>query len=90
MTDDRIKAAQLNIQQNLASRPEYVLNTSEFMDVKERLGRLENRRKPMQIDTNRPTLRRRAGTGAPGDADADDGKAPKTDQDERPTLKRRD
>ena len=86
MTQDRIKAAQLNIQQNLETRPEYVLNTSEFMDVKARLARLENRRKPENGDSGRPTLRLSTGTGTPADGDPDD-KAPKTDQDERPTLK---
>jgi beta-barrel assembly-enhancing protease len=88
MTEDRIKAAQLNIQQNLESRSEYVLNTSEFMDVKARLNRIENRRKPLGSDGGRPTLRRSTGSGTPVDGDPDD-KPPKTDQDERPTLKRR-
>ena len=88
MTDDRIKAAQKNIQQNLGSRPEYVLNTSEFMDVKARLNQIENRRKPQGTDSGRPTLRRSTGSGTPVDGDPDD-KPPKTDQDERPTLKRR-
>ncbi|MGD0778385.1 MAG: M48 family metalloprotease [Candidatus Solibacter sp.] len=88
MTEDRIKAAQLNIQQNLKIRAEYILNTSEFVDVKARLDRLENRRKPLESDSGRPTLRRRAGTGATVDGDTED-KTPKTDQDERPTLKRR-
>ena len=40
LTEDRIKATRDNIQ-NLAPRPEYVLNTSEFMDVKARLAMLE-------------------------------------------------
>jgi predicted Zn-dependent protease len=88
MTDDRIKAAQENIQQILEPRPEYVVNTSEFLDVKARLGMLENRRKPDQIDDSRPRLKRKPGDGST--VDSDDGKAPKTDQDERPTLKRRD
>ena len=78
-----------NIQQNLETRSEYVLNTSEFMDVKARLDRLENRRKPESSDSGRPTLRRSTGSGTPVDGDTDDDKAPKTDQDERPTLKRR-
>ena len=88
MTEDRIKAAQQNIQQNLAARPEYVLNTSEFMDVKARLAMLEHHVKPPDGDSDRPTLRRRTGTDTPIDGDSD-GKTPKTDQDERPTLKRR-
>ncbi len=89
MTEDRIKAAQANIQQNLETRSEYVLNTSEFMDVKARLALLENRRKPQTTDDSRPSLRRRTGTGTQVDGDTEDDKAPKTDQDERPTLKRR-
>jgi predicted Zn-dependent protease len=88
MTEDRIKAAQLNIQLDLEIRPEYILNTSEFVDVKARLDRLENRRKPLESDSGRATLRRRVGTEATVDGDTED-KVPKTDQDERPTLKRR-
>jgi predicted Zn-dependent protease len=87
MTDDRIKAAQENIQQ-LEARPEYVVNTSEFMDVRARLAMLENRRKPVDSHEDRPTLRRRPGNGGT-DTDSD-GKPAKPDSDERPTLKRRD
>ena len=88
MTEDRIRAVQKNIQENLEARPEYVLNTSEFMDVKARLAVLENRRKPDNKDDSQPTLRRRSGNGT-ADTDAD-GKPHKPDTDERPTLKRRD
>src|SRR3984957_9557156 len=91
MTDDRIKSAQDEIQKDLAPKSEYVVNTSEFNDVKARLAMLHGRRK---LDTNsdpsRPRLRRapRRGTG-PVDTN-DDGTKPKTDSDEGPTLKRRD
>jgi len=85
MTEDRIKAAQENIQDNLKARPEYVLDTSEFQDVKKRLAMLEGKRKPTADDPNRPTLRRAPGTGTSSDADSNT----KPDQDERPTLKRR-
>jgi hypothetical protein len=66
-------------------------STSEFNDVKARLMMLHGRQK---LDTNsdpsRPTLRRAPGSGnGPVDAN-DDGTKPKTDEDERPTLKRRD
>lgn len=92
MTEDRIKAAQRNIQQNLKARPEYVLDTSEFEDVKARLTKLENRRKPGTTrDESRPTLRRRPGSDTPTDVDSgSDPKDTKSDQDDRPTLKRRD
>jgi len=88
-TDDRIKAAQKNIQEILAARPEYVVTTSEFNDVKSRLLAMHNRRKSDTADPNKPTLRRSPGsTNGPIDAD-EDGKTPKADEDERPTLKRR-
>jgi predicted Zn-dependent protease len=91
MTDDRIKTAQTEIDKILVAKPEYVVNTSEFNDVKGRLAMLHNRRK---VDTNkddgRPRLRRAPGSGnGPVDPN-EDGTTPKTDQDERPTLKRRD
>jgi hypothetical protein len=51
---------------------------------------LHNRRKVTQDDPNRPKLRRAPGSGT-GPVDAnDDGSTPKSDSDERPTLKRRD
>jgi predicted Zn-dependent protease len=91
MTDDRIKSAQVEIQKILVAKPEYVVNTSEFNDVKGRLNMLHNRRK---VDTNkddgRPRLRRAPGSGNGPVDQNDDGTTPKTDQDERPTLKRRD
>src|SRR5205823_7374189 len=45
MTDNRIKAAQDEIQKILAPKPEYVVSTSEFNDVKTKLAMLHNRRK---------------------------------------------
>jgi hypothetical protein len=91
-TDDRIKIAQENIQRYLKAKPEYVLTTSEFNDVKARLYSLENHRKVDDSkDSSRPRLRRNpnAGSGPINDNSGDDAK-PKTDTDERPTLKRRD
>jgi predicted Zn-dependent protease len=82
MTDDRIENAQENIQNNLEPRPEYVVTTSEFNQVKARLALITNRRKvdEQDLDSNRPTLRK--------NPDAGDGAA--EEEDERPTLKRRD
>src|SRR6202049_4799366 len=89
MTDDRIRAAQKNIQNYLKAKPEYVVITSEFNDVKNRLLAMHNRRKIDDKDVNRPQLRRTPGSGT-GPVDADEnGKTPKSDEDERPTLKRR-
>jgi beta-barrel assembly-enhancing protease len=89
MTDDRIQAAQKNIQNYLKAKPEYVVTTSEFNDVKNRLSAMHNRRKLDDKDVNKPQLRRTPGSGT-GPVDADEnGKTPASDQDERPTLKRR-
>jgi hypothetical protein len=88
MTDDRIKKSQEEIQTILAPKPEYVVNTSEFNDVKGRLSMLHNRRKVTQDDPNRPKLRRAPGTGT-GPV-TDDNTNTGSDPDERPTLKRRD
>ena len=38
MTDDRISSAQGEIGKILKSKPEYVVNTSEFNDVRNRLA----------------------------------------------------
>ncbi|MCC6362478.1 MAG: M48 family metalloprotease [Bryobacterales bacterium] len=85
LTEDRIAAAQKNIQENLPSRPEYVVTTSEFDNAKARLAMLLNRRKIDTKDDNKPKLRR-----APGAGDINgDSKDKDADPDERPTLKRR-
>ena len=87
MTDDRIKASQGEIQKDLNPKPEYVVNTSEFNDVKARLALLHGRRKlDTDSDPNRPTLRRDPGTGT---GPVDNGTT-NTDTDEHPTVKRRD
>jgi predicted Zn-dependent protease len=91
MTDDRIKASQKNIQEYLKAKPEYVVTTSEFNDVKSRLYMLENHRKmDDKKDSNRPTLRRPNSTGGGTIDDTNGDSKPQTDSDERPTLKRRD
>lgn len=86
LTDDRIKNAQKNIQEILAAKPEYVVNTSEFNDVKSRLLALHNRRKVDDKDLNRPRLKKAPGSGTTIDGED---KKDKGDEDERPTLKRR-
>src|SRR5579884_179116 len=88
-TDDRIRTAQKNIQEMLKAKPEYVLTTSEFNDVKARLMAMHNRRKLDDKDLNRPQLRRKPGY-APPTVDPDGNSKPSNgDDDERPTLKRR-
>jgi predicted Zn-dependent protease len=83
-TPDRIEKTQAEIAQILPPKDQYVIDTSEFQDVKSRLAALENRRKlDNPQDTNRPTLRR-SNTG-----DAKDTGNQKTNDDDRPTLKKR-
>jgi predicted Zn-dependent protease len=87
-TADRIATSQKNIQNYLKAKPEYVVTTSEFNDVKSRWMAMHNHRKTDPKDNGRPQLRR-----APGSVTIDDGAdsttKPVTD-DDRPTLKRRD
>ena len=65
MNADRIKAAQDEIRKYLPGRDEYVLNTSEFEDVKQRLASLENGRRlgGSKHDPSRPVLRRSTSSG---------------------------
>ncbi len=91
LTEDRIKNSQKNIEEILKAKPEYVVTTSEFETVKNRLAMLHNRRKPDEKDVNRPKLRRAPGGGTSTvdeDDKTKDGKSTE-DPDERPTLKRR-
>jgi beta-barrel assembly-enhancing protease len=87
-TEDRIKHSQEIIQKYLKAKPEYVVSTSEFDDVKTRTMAMHNSRKiDNSKDAGRPTLRRNPNGKI--DADGNDS-APPVDQDDRPTLKRRD
>jgi beta-barrel assembly-enhancing protease len=82
-TDARIVKAQQNIQVMLKERPEYVVTTSEFNDVKARLMAFHNRRKSDSKDPNRPQLKKAPGSGSSSDDKSSSG------DDDRPTLKRR-
>ncbi len=84
----RIRKTQKNIDQLLPSKSEYVVNTSEFLQVKARLEQLVLRRKETSDDPNKPRLRR---TSSGGTIPTDDIDVESTDEeeDERPTLKRR-
>lgn len=87
-TDDRIKGSQQNIQDILEAKPEYVVTTSEFNDVKARLASLQNRRKlDDKDDANKPRLKKAPG-GSTTPIEGDD-KKKESDEDERPQLKRR-
>src|SRR4029077_4778738 len=62
-TPDRIAHSQDEIMRILPARPQYIITTSEFDDVKARLASVENRRKVIDNkEANKPSLRRTAQT----------------------------
>ncbi len=90
MTPDRVAAAQNEMRTVLPARPEYIVDTSEFENVKGRLASLENRHKVQNDKTNgdRPTLRR--ATADNPSQDSGSGSGSSSQGDDRPTLKRSD
>jgi predicted Zn-dependent protease len=58
LTPDRIAKTQKNIEEMLPGRKEYVLNTSEYEEVRERLADLGNAAKTGAAKTDAPVLRR--------------------------------
>jgi predicted Zn-dependent protease len=82
-TPDRMAKSQQEIAGVLPTRDQYILDTSEFEDVKARLSALENNHKLLrqQDDKDRPTLRRSTQSGKTPENKGDDN--------DRPTLKRR-
>jgi len=86
-TPDRIEKSQEEIRNILPARPEYIVNTSEFNDVKARLASLENRKKMIpENDINKPTLRKTQ----TADSNAGQNGQPADQGDDHPTLTRRD
>jgi predicted Zn-dependent protease len=86
-TPARMEHTQHEIATILPPKPQYVVDTSEFQDVKARLAKLENRRKLDQGKDKGPSLRR-ANTSQGGDSTNQGDSTSSTD--DRPTLKRRD
>jgi predicted Zn-dependent protease len=81
---DRIQKSQDEIRKILPAKQQYVVTTSEFDEVKARLAAIENKHKLLdEKDSSKPSLRR---TSNPSDK-SEDGKK---DDDDRPTLKRRE
>ena len=70
----------------LPERDQYVLTTSEFLDVQQRLIDYENRRPQEEEDDSRPSLRRRT-TASTDEGDAE---GVQVEEDERPRLERND
>jgi predicted Zn-dependent protease len=89
-TEDRISKSQKEIADILKAKPEFVVTTSEFNDVKARLAMLENERRPEKAgdDPNKPTLRRNPNSNAPIEDETDPSKKPVGDSNDRPKLKR--
>jgi predicted Zn-dependent protease len=77
MTEDRIRKAQQNINENLPAKPEYVVNTSEFNEMRGRLIAMHRALKRESAGSGKPTLQQAPGSG-------------KVDGDDRPTLQRRE
>ena len=86
-TPDRIAHSEDEIATIMPARPDYVVSTSEFDDVKARLARIENKRKLNDgKGGNKPTLRRAGGTNN----DPNNPNSGSSTGDDRPTLGRRD
>jgi beta-barrel assembly-enhancing protease len=87
-TPDRIMHSEEEIATILPARPDYMVTTSEFDDVKARLARLENKRKINDgKGGNKPTLRRTS--SGSGNNDPNSTNNPSTSGDDTPTLGRR-
>jgi predicted Zn-dependent protease len=85
-TPDRILKSQEEIRQVLPARSEYIVNTSEFTEVKARLAAIENRKKTLpNKDKDKPSLRRTS----TADASSGDPNAQQQPADDRPTLSKR-
>jgi predicted Zn-dependent protease len=83
-TPDRIESAQREIARILPNRPEYIVTTSEFDNVKARLRNIMFARKVQDNTAGKPTLRTRTEQQQKGQA-----QDPNSNDEDRPTLKRR-
>ena len=84
-TPDRINRSEDEIATIMPARPDYIVTTSEFDDVKARLARIENKRKLNDKGNgNKPTLRRVGGNSDPNNPNN-----PSNTTDDRPTFGRR-
>jgi hypothetical protein len=90
-TPDRIEHSQEEIAHILPPRPQYLVTTSEFDDVKARLARIENKRKLNDPKgNNKPTLRRASSSDPNSSSTTASTTDPNATGDDRPTLHRRD
>lgn len=84
-TPDRVEAIQKEIETILPARSQYIVDTSDFDNVKKRLEMIESNQKLQDQNPNKPTLRKRTDNNKAGST-AGDQTQPDSD---RPTLKRR-
>ena len=84
-TPERIDNAQKEIARILPNRPEYIVTTSEFDSVKERLRNIMFARKVQGNAPGKPSLRTRTEQKQKGQTQG----TTETTDDDRPTLKRR-
>ncbi len=89
-TENRIEKTQENIGLVLPERDRYVLTTSEFMDVKERLVTYLNRPEAEEEEDNRPSLRRRTPRPDRGSDDAEEEVYERPEEEAPPRMERRD
>ena len=93
-TPDRIEKAQKEISTILPARSQYIVTTSEFDSVKQRLQMIELNLKAKDAKSNKPTLRKKTEHNKGGNTTADGGSTSSGsdqsgDDSDRPTLKRR-
>jgi predicted Zn-dependent protease len=72
MNAERLRKTQAEIEKVLPRKAEYIVNTSEYMEVRGRLLAIENQRKLRSVEgmMNTPVLRRTPGTGTAPDEDS--------------------
>jgi predicted Zn-dependent protease len=91
-TGDRIIASEEEIQKILPKKPEYLVSTSEFDDIKARLQTVITQHKRQQKGDSGPTLRKKGGPDQTGTQSGQQTGGQQTDSgdDQPPVLKRRD
>ncbi len=88
MNADRVTAAQEEIRRYLPDRESYIVDTSEFDQVKARLIGLDNTQHLSGADSHRPVLLKRTETSADATPNSGGSSGASQEDPDRPTLKR--
>jgi predicted Zn-dependent protease len=89
MNNDRVTAAQKEIRQYLPDRESYVIDTSEFEQVKARLLGSDSKQHLSSADSHRPVLLKRTEPGSTQpNTSSNSSPSPAGQDPDRPTLKR--